>query len=98
MLGDQDMLRKVIIACLAVTTIALAIPTEASARYYGYYRGWGPRYYGGYYPRYRYYGGYYPRYRYYGYPRYRYGVYPYGYGCWRSVWGPFGWHRVWVCG
>lgn len=96
------MLRKVIIACLAVTTIALAIPTEASARYYGYYRGWGPRHYGGYYPRYRYYG-YGPRYRYYGYyPRYRYGVYPYAVypygGCWRSVWGPFGWHRVWVCG
>jgi hypothetical protein len=25
------------------------------------------------------------------------GVYAYG-TCWRAVPGPFGWHRVWVCG
>jgi hypothetical protein len=83
------MLRKIILASIAVATIALAIPTEASARYYGHrgyygyhgYRAWGPRYYG-FYPRYR---------RYYGYP-YSYG---YGYsGCWR---GPY-WRRIWVCG
>ncbi len=85
------MLRKIILACIAVAAIALAIPTEASARYYGiggYYGGITaiarlarPRYYG-FYPRYR---------RYYGYP-YSYG---YGYsGCWR---GPY-WRRIWVCG
>jgi len=91
------MLRKVILACIAIATIALTIPTEASARYYGWrghgygyrYGGWGPRYY-----------GYYPRHRYYGFYPYTYG---YGYaGCWRSVsfMTAYGllWRRVWVCG
>ena len=86
------MLRKILIAGLAVFTVAAVLAsTDADARwrggYYrggwhgGYYRGWGgPRYYGGYYPA------------------YGYGAY----GCYRSVrvWGPYGpyWRRVWVCG
>lgn len=86
------MLRKVILVCIAIAAIAVAIPTEVSARYYGWrgyhygYRhwGWGPYYYRGYYRPYRYYG-----------------FHPYT-GCWRSVsvMTAYGlrWRRVWVCG
>jgi hypothetical protein len=87
------MLRKLMIAGVAVAAIAAAAPSAASARPWhggwhggswhgGWHRGWGwgPRF------------GVYPA----------YGAYAYGYGCWRPVrvFTPYGprWRRTWVCG
>jgi hypothetical protein len=92
------MLRKLMIAGVAVAAIAAAAPSAASARPWhggwhgggwhgggwhgGWHRGWG---WG---PRF----GVYPA----------YGAYAYGYGCWRPVrvFTPYGprWRRTWVCG
>ena len=78
------MFRKILIALVAMVTIGVAGTTGAQAQWRGrgYRGGWGRGW--GYRGFYR--GGYYPA--------YGYGVY----GCWRTVPGPYGWRRVWVCG
>jgi|SwirhisoilCB2_FD_contig_31_35556840_length_504_multi_4_in_0_out_0_1 hypothetical protein len=88
------MLRKLMIAGVAVAAIAMAAaPTNASARPWGH--GWhGGGWHGGWH---RGWGG--PRFGFYpGYGAYGYG----GYGCWRPVrvFTPYGprWRRTWVCG
>jgi hypothetical protein len=91
--GVEQMLRKMMMACVAAAAIAtVAIPTDASARWYGH-GGWRGGWHGGY--GYRGWG-----YRPYAYYPYAYGAYAYG-GCYRTVrvftpWGPR-WRRVWVC-
>ena len=92
------MLRKIVIACVAIAAIAAVVaPTSADARWRGggwhggYHRGWGPAVGFGL--------GLGAGYAYGGYPYG--GYYGYGGGCYRPVrvYTPYGprWRRVWVC-
>jgi hypothetical protein len=99
------MLRKTMIALAASAALALAVaPTGASARVGGgHVGGWGRAGWGR--PgsarfgvhRFGRFG--FRRFHRFGFRRgpFFVGVYPYG-TCWRVVPGPFGLHRVWVCG
>ncbi|HEV3185710.1 MAG TPA: sulfur globule protein precursor [Xanthobacteraceae bacterium] len=92
------MLRKTVMALAACATLALAAaPTEASARAWAGH-GWGG-WHGAWHGGWHRFGvrrfGFFPHRRFFvrGYPYY----YAYG-GCWRWAPGPWGPHRVWVCG
>jgi hypothetical protein len=100
--GDREMLRRILIACVAIAAIAAVVaPTDADARWRGGggwhgggHRGWGPGLGVGLGLGLGLGAGY-------GYPYYGGGYYGYG-GCYRTVrvYTPYGprLRRVWVCG
>jgi hypothetical protein len=102
------MLRKIVMAVVASAALALAVaPSDASARGHagmGGGGGWGGH--GGWSHAGFAHGGFvraeFHRFGFFPHRRFFFaGAYPYYYGsggCWRWVPGPWGLHRVWVCG